>query len=82
LRRRPWRSLVAKAAMLGLIFVIVPAILYSQFKAADDEKQMLLRRSVRDQGRVMAQALQPILAATAGRASRGCSRSSHVSATR
>ena len=51
--------------MLGIIFVIVPAILYSQFKAADDEKQMLQRRTVRDQGRVMAQALQPILAATA-----------------
>jgi hypothetical protein len=63
-RARPWRSLVVKAAMLALIFVIVPLILYTQFKAADDEKQQLLLRSVGDQGRVMAQALAPLVAAS------------------
>ena len=48
--------------MLALIFVIVPLILYGQFKAADDEKQLLLLQSVGDQGRVMAQALTPLIA--------------------
>jgi two-component system, OmpR family, sensor histidine kinase ChvG len=61
---RSWRSLVAKATMLALIFVVVPLILYGQFKAADDEKQLLLLRSVGDQGRVMAQALTPLVAAS------------------
>lgn len=50
--------------MLAFIFVVVPLILYSQFKAADDEKQQLLLRSVGDQGRVMAQALAPLVAAS------------------
>ncbi|MBX6367914.1 MAG: HAMP domain-containing histidine kinase [Rhodospirillales bacterium] len=63
-RARPWRSLVVKTAMLAFIFVVVPLILYSQFKAADDEKQQLLLRSVGDQGRVMAQALAPLVAAS------------------
>jgi two-component system sensor histidine kinase ChvG len=63
-RARPWRSLVVKTAMLALIFVVVPLILYTQFKTADDEKQQLLLRSVGDQGRVMAQALTPLVAAS------------------
>lgn len=50
--------------MLAFIFVVVPLILYNQFKAADDEKQQLLLRSVGDQGRVMAQALAPLVAAS------------------
>jgi two-component system sensor histidine kinase ChvG len=50
--------------MLATIFVIVPLILYTQFKTADDEKQQLLLRSVGDQGRVMAQALAPFVTAS------------------
>jgi len=46
-----------------MIFLIVPVILYDQFRRADDEKQALLLRSVREQGRIMAQALLPILSA-------------------
>lgn len=50
--------------LLAVIFLVVPLILYSQFKAADEEKQGLLLRSVREQGRLLAQALQPLLAAS------------------
>jgi two-component system, OmpR family, sensor histidine kinase ChvG len=39
----------------------VPIILYQQFKAADQEKQDLLLRSVREQGHLLAQALLPLL---------------------
>jgi two-component system sensor histidine kinase ChvG len=55
---------LVKAAMLAFIFIIVPVILYTQFKAADDEKQQLLQRSVGDQGRVMAQAMAPLVTAS------------------
>src|ERR1051326_6842445 len=62
-RRRPrlYRSLAAKAAVLGLIFLAVPLIVYDQFNAADQAQQALLMRSVREQGRVMQQALLPLL---------------------
>jgi two-component system, OmpR family, sensor histidine kinase ChvG len=55
--------LLAKAALLAVIFLVVPLILYGQFRQADDEKQQLLLRSVREQGRVVAQAMLPFLAA-------------------
>jgi two-component system, OmpR family, sensor histidine kinase ChvG len=60
-RRRRYRSLAAKAAILGIIFLAVPAIVYDQFHAADEAQKALLLRSVREQGRVMQQALQPLL---------------------
>jgi two-component system sensor histidine kinase ChvG len=56
--------LAVKAVLLAVIFLIVPLILYSQFKAADEEKQGLLLRSVREQGRLLGQALLPMLAAS------------------
>jgi two-component system sensor histidine kinase ChvG len=61
-RHRLYRSLAIKAALLAVIFLVVPLILYGQFRAADQEKQSLLLRSVREQGRIMSQALLPILA--------------------
>src|SRR5271154_5120567 len=61
-RTRPFRSLAVKAVLLAVIFLVVPLILYSQFKAADTEKQDLLLRSVREQGRLLGQALLPLLA--------------------
>jgi two-component system sensor histidine kinase ChvG len=61
-RTRPYRSLAVKAVLLAVIFLVVPLILYSQFKAADTEKQDLLLRSVREQGRLLGQALLPLLA--------------------
>jgi two-component system sensor histidine kinase ChvG len=49
--------------LLAVIFLVVPLILYGQFKAADEEKQDLLLRSVREQGRLLGQALLPMLTA-------------------
>jgi two-component system, OmpR family, sensor histidine kinase ChvG len=64
-RRAPlYRSLAVKTVLLAVIFLIVPLILYWQFKAADEEKQGLLLRSVREQGRVLGQALLPLLSAS------------------
>src|SRR5258708_22113979 len=58
---RSYRSLAVTTVLLAVIFLIVPLILYWQFKAADEEKQSLLLRSVREQGRVLGQALLPLL---------------------
>jgi two-component system sensor histidine kinase ChvG len=58
---RSYRSLAVTTVLLAVIFLIVPLILYWQFKAADEEKQNLLLRSVREQGHVLGQALLPIL---------------------
>jgi two-component system, OmpR family, sensor histidine kinase ChvG len=64
-RRAPlYRSLAVKTILLAIIFFVVPLILYSQFKAADEEKQGLLLRSVREQGRLIGQALLPIISAS------------------
>jgi two-component system sensor histidine kinase ChvG len=53
--------LAAKAILLAVIFLAVPVILYRQFEAADQEKQDLLLRSVREQGHLLGQALLPLL---------------------
>src|SRR5579872_267738 len=65
--RRRWRfhrSLATKAALLVVIFVAVPVIIYDQFRAADQAAAALLMQEVREEGRVMAQALLPVLGAT------------------
>ena len=48
--------------LLVAIFLAVPLIVYDQFRAADRATADLLLQSVREQGRVMAQALQPMVA--------------------
>src|SRR5689334_11357492 len=58
---RLYRSLAVKAAVLAIIFLAVPIIVYDQFRAADEAQKAVLIRSVREQGRVMAQALAPLL---------------------
>jgi two-component system, OmpR family, sensor histidine kinase ChvG len=64
-RKRPrWRfvrSLAAKVTVLALIFLAVPLIVYERFSEADEAQKALLLRSVREQGRVMSQALVPLL---------------------
>jgi two-component system sensor histidine kinase ChvG len=63
-RRRRWRfyrSLAAKVTVLALIFLAVPIIVYDRFGQADEMQKTLLLRSVREQGRVMMQALAPFL---------------------
>ena len=44
-----------------MIFLAVPLIVYAQFRAADEAAAALLLQNVREQGRVMTQALLPIL---------------------
>jgi two-component system, OmpR family, sensor histidine kinase ChvG len=61
-RRRVHRSLAAKLLILGAIFLVVPVIVYDRLRTADDAQKALLLRSVREQGRIMAQALAPLLA--------------------
>jgi two-component system sensor histidine kinase ChvG len=60
--RQAW-SLRAKTALLAVIFVLVPIFLYLEFRAAYDESQGLLLRSVRAQGRAISQSLLPALQA-------------------
>ncbi len=61
-RRLRWAwSLSGKTVLLAVIFLLVPAFLYIQFRNAYDESQQLLLRSVRDEGRVISQSLLPML---------------------
>lgn len=55
------RSFTARLSVLALIFIFVPIILYGQIKAADEEKNMLLRSSLEQRGRLIAEALRPAL---------------------
>jgi two-component system, OmpR family, sensor histidine kinase ChvG len=60
-RPRFYRSLIAKAAVLAIIFLAVPLIVYDQFHAADEAQKAVLLRSVREHGHVMTAALAPYL---------------------
>ncbi|MFQ6019026.1 MAG: sensor histidine kinase [Kiloniellaceae bacterium] len=55
------RSLWTKLALLLLVFIAVPIILYGEFRQADWEKRALLLESVGAQGRLIAQSLAPLL---------------------
>ena len=57
----PFRSLISKLVLLLVIFCAVPIILYIQFREADAEKRFLLMESVREQGRMVAESLRPLL---------------------
>lgn len=57
-------SLASKAALLALIFLVVPVILYDQFRAADQQKRQLVMNGVRDQGHTISVALLPMLTAS------------------
>lgn len=54
-------SMAAKLALVAIIFVACPIIIYFQFRQADIEKNELLLRGVRDQGRLVARGLEPFL---------------------
>ena len=62
--RWPLRSLISKLVLLLIVFLTVPIILYGQFLSADQEQRALLLESVREQGRLMAESLRPILERT------------------
>jgi two-component system sensor histidine kinase ChvG len=51
-------SLTAKLLLLAIVFLVVPAILYGRFEAADRERQELLLRNLQIQGRLVAQSLE------------------------
>ncbi|MDB5364781.1 MAG: histidine kinase [Rhodospirillales bacterium] len=59
--RRRGRSLLVRLAMLALVFIAVPWLLYDRFHEADTERQELLLESVRERGLVVAKALEPTL---------------------
>jgi two-component system sensor histidine kinase ChvG len=54
-------SMAAKLALVAIIFVACPIIIYFQFRHADMEKNELLLRGVREQGRLVARGLEPFL---------------------
>lgn len=62
------RSLLGKALLLAGLFVVLPIILYSRFADADRERQALLLQTVQAEGLLAAQALEPALGKTGGRA--------------
>jgi len=55
------RSLISKLILLLVVFCAVPIMLYGEFKQADEEKQNLLLEAVREQGRLIAETLRPLL---------------------
>src|SRR5215467_7012338 len=55
------RSLTAKIIFLAVVFVSVPVFLYLEFRAAHEESQELLLRSVRAEGHTISQSLLPLL---------------------
>ena len=58
--RTLWRSLAAKLVLLLMIFMAVPIIVYDRFRVADEEKNMLLGRSIQEEGRLIAVGLSPV----------------------
>lgn len=60
-RRRPALSLATKLAILLIVFLAVPAILYDVFREADETKNALLLRSAQEEGRLISLGLQPML---------------------
>ncbi|MEQ8967697.1 MAG: HAMP domain-containing sensor histidine kinase [Azospirillaceae bacterium] len=67
--RRAWatRSFAVRLAVIIVVFLMVPYLVYQQFRAADQEKQNLLLQSAQLQGELLARALAPKLeAATNG----------------
>lgn len=55
------KSLKAKAAILLLVFLVLPLLIYDQFRTADMEKRTLLLESLANEGRVVAELLRPRL---------------------
>jgi two-component system sensor histidine kinase ChvG len=54
-------SLSAKIAFLVVVFILVPIVLYLEFRRAYEESQELLLSSVRAEGRAISQSLLPLL---------------------
>ncbi len=59
-----WRSLATRLALLALVFLAVPVLIYEQFRRADEVSQTLLLQSARQQGQLIAKAIEPDLKPT------------------
>jgi len=59
--RSPLRSIVARLVLVTVLFAAGPAVVYQQFRMAEEERTALLLGGVADQGRAIAEALRPIL---------------------
>ncbi|AWK89186.1 sensor histidine kinase [Azospirillum thermophilum] len=57
-----WRSLASRLALLSIVFLTVPVLLYDQFRRADEATQVLLLQGAQRQGELIARALEPDLA--------------------
>ena len=68
-RRGRWlrRSLASRLALLTLVFLAVPVLVYDQLQRADEANRTLLLQSAQQRGTLIARALEPALA-EAGRA--------------
>ena len=55
------RSLGFKVVLLLIIFVSVPAIVYRELDAADDERMALINRALATEGKLIANAIAPLL---------------------
>lgn len=58
---RAAHSLFAKFVIMLLVFFAVPALLYQEFRQADLDRQNIVLTAVREQGRLMAESLRPML---------------------
>ena len=56
-----WRSLASRLALLTIVFLAVPVLIYDQFRQADETSQTLLLQSAQQQGRLIARAIEPDL---------------------
>jgi len=61
---RLWRSLSLRAAILAVLLITLPLVLYDLFRLADVHRQDLLRAAIQAQSLVVGRALQERLAAT------------------
>ncbi|MGE0748062.1 MAG: PAS domain-containing sensor histidine kinase [Rhodospirillales bacterium] len=60
--RLPRHGLASKLALLVIVFIAVPLIVYGQFREADRDKAQLLLEAAQQHGRVVSRALAPLLA--------------------
>ena len=74
---RVWRSFGFKFALLLVIFLAVPVLLFIPLSNADLKRNELLILNVRDKGRLIAEGIRPVLGAAAIKAPQALSDSLH-----
>ncbi len=57
----PLRPIAVKLVLAAILFAAVPAVIYQQFRVADEERTALLLDSVAGQGRAIVEAMRPVL---------------------